>query len=1034
MESLLHIMLSNALVATVIAVVAAAVGRFCRRPALTHGLWLVVLLKLVTPPLVPVSLPVANVFSPVGSSPVASRVDFNPGPAAAALESLADIRVDESTPRHIDELFSGAQAGLAKTEPEVVEVFDKRPLRDLLDAKTSTASGLTFAWKWEPLVLIVVLAGALGWWTLAAVRIIKFQRLLKDAQSSPAEWQSRIDELARRMGLSWCPSVCLVPGHVPPMLWAIGGQPRLLVPSQLWTDMGDDERTSLLLHELAHLKRHDHWVRWLELVVAGLYWWHPVAWWARRALREAEEQCCDAWVVWAMPDRARTYAAALLAAVEFVSGARTAPAVASATSGSGHVSCLKRRLKMIVRAKTPKGLSWAGRIAVLGMAALILPLAPNWAQNNKLTPTEPDRLTGVGAPNGFTETQPSEPVRHRADQAVEDRVAEEFKKDSEAVALRSEIDKAREHLDQSRSANRDLTQNLDQQLVKIRTEIDAKRELLKDLYKKGKVAVLKPLQDHAQKMMAGMVQTDLALIEAQSMLDVKREAYKARQEEIQQPRQRVDAQLLAQIEEVFKKDPEVLALKQEIDDTREHLDRIKRNVRQPHDAARVAAQNHFAKLQQEYTDLWESKYPEICDRLPRTVANTQLLTSIRELEQKVEALKKVKDKQAELFKVMQVEQKTTNNDTFEAVYLNHQLNNFLNREDQLKKHLEQLAFEASPDKDHVALVDPAQREAEKRVSKLKEQYQNLWARKHDQLLAALTKDKDDDKDDDKKEEKTRDAAERLQEQLKDLIAKLGKELSPVAEEVRKALEQAVGEVHKSLEKDGLSAEELGKALERSQENLRKAFEGGGPVDKELREAIEKGRKDMEEAFDRARGDAQDQVESLRQRSRELRDQARENFDRARGEAERRLSRDGDEQPNRDELESARKEIRDLQQQLERATRRFGELQRREWRRNDVRRPEANPQPGPQPQNPATPRAEPAPPEPPKEPAVPATPARPARPNARRPSAPIRPAPGVGRRGPQIENDRRLHELEDKMKQLLKELKNLKEEKSPKESK
>ena len=165
------------------------------------------------------------------------------------------------------------------------------------------------------------------------------------------------------------------------MLWAIGGRPRLLVPTELWAAMSQDERTTLLLHELAHLKRRDHWVRWLELIVAGLYWWHPAVWWIRRALREAEEQCCDAWVVWAMPRGAKTYATALLAALEFVSGARTAPAAASATSGNGHVSCLKRRLRMIVRAKTPKGLSWAGRLAVLGLAALLLPLAPSWAQN-----------------------------------------------------------------------------------------------------------------------------------------------------------------------------------------------------------------------------------------------------------------------------------------------------------------------------------------------------------------------------------------------------------------------------------------------------------------------------------------------------------------------------------------------------------------------------------------------------------------------------------------------------------------------------
>ncbi len=37
---------------------------------------------------------------------------------------------------------------------------------------------------------------------------------------------------------------------------------------------------------------------------------------------------------------------------------------------------------MIVRAKTPKGHSQAGRFAVLGMAALVLPLAPSWAQKS----------------------------------------------------------------------------------------------------------------------------------------------------------------------------------------------------------------------------------------------------------------------------------------------------------------------------------------------------------------------------------------------------------------------------------------------------------------------------------------------------------------------------------------------------------------------------------------------------------------------------------------------------------------------------
>ena len=129
--------------------------------------------------------------------------------------------------------------------------------------------------------------------------------------------------------------------------------------------------------------------------MAGLYWWNPVVWWARRALREAEEQCCDAWAVGAMPRRARTYAAALMAALDFISGAPTAEiAAASAViGGRRHVTCLQRRMRMIVRAKTPRGLSWAGRLGVLGLAALILPLAPIWAQDS--TRTEPDSGRGL---------------------------------------------------------------------------------------------------------------------------------------------------------------------------------------------------------------------------------------------------------------------------------------------------------------------------------------------------------------------------------------------------------------------------------------------------------------------------------------------------------------------------------------------------------------------------------------------------------------------------------------------------------------
>src|SRR5262245_18528592 len=102
--------------------------------------------------------------------------------------------------------------------------------------------------------------------------------------------------------MGWCPEVLLVPGPVPPMVWAIGFT-RVLFPAGLLDRLDSGGRHALLIHELAHVRRRDHWVRWLELLVLALYWWYPLVWLARYRLQASEEECCDAWVVDELPSR-----------------------------------------------------------------------------------------------------------------------------------------------------------------------------------------------------------------------------------------------------------------------------------------------------------------------------------------------------------------------------------------------------------------------------------------------------------------------------------------------------------------------------------------------------------------------------------------------------------------------------------------------------------------------------------------------------------------------------------------------------------
>jgi beta-lactamase regulating signal transducer with metallopeptidase domain len=352
MSRLLEIGLSNAAMATLLAVLAAGLCRLYRRPAVAHGLWLVVLLKLVTPPLVPVHLPWFDSREP--SAP----------PAASTLPPVL--------------LVSGFLPD--GDIPVAGQILDTAALPVALPIDHSAdvpASGPSLAfWCW--LVILVWLAGSACALVRVARSVLRFRRLLRFAYKADPDLQGLAGKLARELGLTGHPDVWLVPTNISPMLWAFGGRPRLLLPAQLLERLDHEQLRTILLHELAHCRRRDHWVRMLEMVVLVLYWWHPVVWWARAELREAEEQCCDAWVVGALNGAGRTYALALLETVAFLSRARL-PLPASA-SGIGQVFHLRRRLTMILNGPQRRSLTVAGCVALAGFAFLVLPLVPVLAQ------------------------------------------------------------------------------------------------------------------------------------------------------------------------------------------------------------------------------------------------------------------------------------------------------------------------------------------------------------------------------------------------------------------------------------------------------------------------------------------------------------------------------------------------------------------------------------------------------------------------------------------------------------------------------
>jgi hypothetical protein len=157
------------------------------------------------------------------------------------------------------------------------------------------------------------------------------------------------------------------------MLWATQGSPVIFLPRALVVRLTAEETRTLLAHELAHYRRRDHWVRWLEVLVLGVYWWNPVAWIARQGLQRSEEECCDAWVLSVLPNAAAVYARTILKTVEFLTAdCRPSPALAS---GLGPVHVLERRFEMILHTRPSHRVGVLARCALMMLALVVLPLS-----------------------------------------------------------------------------------------------------------------------------------------------------------------------------------------------------------------------------------------------------------------------------------------------------------------------------------------------------------------------------------------------------------------------------------------------------------------------------------------------------------------------------------------------------------------------------------------------------------------------------------------------------------------------------------
>jgi RND family efflux transporter MFP subunit len=358
-NGLMHLGLTNAVWAAVLALAVAVGARWLRSyPGLVHALWLLVLLKLATPSLVQLPIPWGNVQP---QEIEARRERTGSGASVAPPQRIAPEVEGRARPRALE---NGVKSPALSDQ--------KRGIRS--DPSVTAAR----SWPWRQIFVLVWLPGAAAWWIVIGLSSFRMHQLIRASRPVPDDLRERLARIAERLGLRRVPTVSLVSARVPPMLWAgLAGTPLLVLPEELWSGLDSVQQETVMAHELAHLKRRDHWVRRLEAVVLAVYWWDPIAWWARRELERAEEECCDAWVVRVLPAAAQAYVEALVTTAVFLSGLR--PSLPVGASGAGRVLPLTRRLNMIVSDRPTNSLARHMPSAVLVAGVIALPFLPSLA-------------------------------------------------------------------------------------------------------------------------------------------------------------------------------------------------------------------------------------------------------------------------------------------------------------------------------------------------------------------------------------------------------------------------------------------------------------------------------------------------------------------------------------------------------------------------------------------------------------------------------------------------------------------------------
>ena len=228
-----------------------------------HLVWLVTLATLLLVPALTAWAPIQLRILPAEKASSNVQLSFNHVPSKSSAE--------EQKPAISEHASINVPATPSSVENEI--------------AGSPVLSGLSLLVSiWAFVVLVI--AASLGYAAMLVKRIVNRARPL-----TTEDWLNPLYEVSDRLELEEPPR--LLRSEDTKMPFACGVlAPTIVLPAECdtWTL---DRRRAVLLHELAHVRRHDLIGHTLGRLACALYWFHPLVWTAAKQLRSESERACD---------------------------------------------------------------------------------------------------------------------------------------------------------------------------------------------------------------------------------------------------------------------------------------------------------------------------------------------------------------------------------------------------------------------------------------------------------------------------------------------------------------------------------------------------------------------------------------------------------------------------------------------------------------------------------------------------------------------------------------------------------------------